>query len=94
MTTALLLVDIQNDYFPRGKMALAQPEQAGLNAGIDVGNLVKKQGPPVGGLELTFGGIDRTGESAFHMTEYLAFEERFHETPAIHDDERPVTSIA
>ena len=33
MTTGLLLVDIQNDYFPGGKMELAQPEQAGLNAG-------------------------------------------------------------
>ena len=33
MATGLLLVDLQNDYFPGGKMELAQPEQAGLNAG-------------------------------------------------------------
>jgi nicotinamidase-related amidase len=33
MATGLLLVDLQNDYFPGGKMELAAPEQAGLNAG-------------------------------------------------------------
>lgn len=33
MTTGLLLVDIQNDYFPGGKMELDQPEQAGRTAG-------------------------------------------------------------
>ena len=33
MKTGLLLVDIQNDYFPGGKMELDRTEQAGLNAG-------------------------------------------------------------
>lgn len=33
MTTALLLVDIQNDYFPGGKMELEGSTQAGHNAG-------------------------------------------------------------
>jgi len=33
MKTGLLLVDLQNDYFPGGKMALAQTEQAGRRAG-------------------------------------------------------------
>ena len=33
MTTGLLLVDLQNDYFPGGKMELDRTEQAGLNAG-------------------------------------------------------------
>jgi nicotinamidase-related amidase len=32
MTTGLLTVDIQNDYFPGGKMELAEPEAAGRNA--------------------------------------------------------------
>jgi nicotinamidase-related amidase len=32
MTTALLLVDIQNDYFPGGKMELEGSIEAGLNA--------------------------------------------------------------
>ncbi|WP_172200423.1 cysteine hydrolase family protein [Saccharibacillus qingshengii] len=32
MTTALILVDIQNDYFPNGNMELSQPEQAAANA--------------------------------------------------------------
>ena len=32
MTTALLVIDIQNDYFPNGKMALTNPEQAAQNA--------------------------------------------------------------
>ena len=27
MTTALLVIDIQNDYFSNGKMALTNPEQ-------------------------------------------------------------------
>lgn len=30
---ALLLIDIQNDYFPGGRMALSGSEDAGLNAG-------------------------------------------------------------
>ena len=30
--SALLLIDIQNDYFPGGAMALAEPEAAGQNA--------------------------------------------------------------
>jgi nicotinamidase-related amidase len=32
MTTALLVIDIQNDYFPNGKMSLTNPEQAAQNA--------------------------------------------------------------
>ncbi|CAN2248201.1 hypothetical protein STZ1_10528 [Bacillus subtilis] len=32
MTTALLVIDIQNDYFPNGKMALTNPEKAAQNA--------------------------------------------------------------
>lgn len=32
MSTALIVVDIQNDYFPTGRMELVQPEQAAENA--------------------------------------------------------------
>lgn len=32
MSTALILVDIQNDYFPNGKMELSNPEKAAANA--------------------------------------------------------------
>jgi nicotinamidase-related amidase len=32
MTTALLIIDIQNDYFPGGAMALVDPEAAAANA--------------------------------------------------------------
>lgn len=32
MTSALLIIDIQNDYFPGGAMALADPEAAAANA--------------------------------------------------------------
>lgn len=32
MTTALLIIDIQNDYFPGGAMALHEPEAAAANA--------------------------------------------------------------
>jgi nicotinamidase-related amidase len=32
MTTALLLIDIQNDYFPGGKMALERMDEAGASA--------------------------------------------------------------
>ncbi|MER2107321.1 MAG: cysteine hydrolase family protein [Solibacillus sp.] len=32
MTTALIIVDIQNDYFPNGKMVLSNPEKAAANA--------------------------------------------------------------
>ncbi len=32
METALILIDIQNDYFQNGRMELSQPEKASLNA--------------------------------------------------------------
>jgi nicotinamidase-related amidase len=32
MSTALIIVDIQNDYFPNGKMELSNPEGAAANA--------------------------------------------------------------
>ena len=32
MSTALIIVDIQNDYFPNGKMELLNPEKAAVNA--------------------------------------------------------------
>lgn len=32
MTTALLVIDIQNDYFPNGKMTLTNPDYAAQNA--------------------------------------------------------------
>lgn len=32
MSTALIIVDIQNDYFPNGKMELSKPEKAAANA--------------------------------------------------------------
>lgn len=32
MSTALIIVDIQNDYFPNGKMELRNPEKAAVNA--------------------------------------------------------------
>lgn len=33
-SSALVLIDIQNDYFPGGAMALAEPEAAGRNAAV------------------------------------------------------------
>ncbi|MGM0900584.1 MAG: cysteine hydrolase family protein [Bacillota bacterium] len=32
MSTALIIVDIQNDYFPKGKMELSNPDKAAANA--------------------------------------------------------------
>ncbi|RKL65286.1 cysteine hydrolase [Salipaludibacillus neizhouensis] len=32
MSTALIIVDIQNDYFPNGKMELSNPDKAAANA--------------------------------------------------------------
>jgi nicotinamidase-related amidase len=32
MSTALIIIDIQNDYFPNGKMELSNPEKAAANA--------------------------------------------------------------
>jgi len=46
MTTGLLLVDIQNDYFPGGAMELAEPEQAARNA-AGLLNAFRKKGLPV-----------------------------------------------
>lgn len=45
MTTGLLLVDIQNDYFPGGKMELEQPEQAGRKASELLKAFREKEGP-------------------------------------------------
>jgi nicotinamidase-related amidase len=33
MSTALIIIDIQNDYFPNGKMELSNPVKAAANAG-------------------------------------------------------------
>ena len=42
MTIGLLLVDLQNDYFPGGKMELAEPEQAARKAGALLAAFRKK----------------------------------------------------
>ena len=46
MTTALLLVDIQNDYFPRGAMEVVGAEAAGTQAAKLLA-LFREQGRPV-----------------------------------------------
>ncbi len=46
MAKGLLLVDIQNDYFPGGRMALAQPEQAARNAAMLL-NAFREKGHPI-----------------------------------------------
>lgn len=45
MAIGLLLVDLQNDYFPGGKMELAEPEQAGVKAGALLAAFRKKNRP-------------------------------------------------
>jgi nicotinamidase-related amidase len=45
MTTALLLVDIQNDYFPGGAMALTGMEKAGQQAGRLLAEFRSRQMP-------------------------------------------------
>ncbi len=45
MNKALLLVDIQNDYFPGGKMELCQMEQAADRAGDLLGEFRNRQYP-------------------------------------------------
>jgi nicotinamidase-related amidase len=46
MTTALLLIDIQNDYFPRGKMELEGSLEASLRA-REILSLFREKGLPV-----------------------------------------------
>lgn len=46
MTAALLLIDIQNDYFPGGRMELAGAEEAGAVSGRALG-LFRGRGLPV-----------------------------------------------
>jgi nicotinamidase-related amidase len=43
--TALLIVDIQEFYFPGGRMQLANPEIAGMNAGLLLDHFRKNQMP-------------------------------------------------
>lgn len=43
--TALLLIDIQDFYFPGGKLQLENPEQAGMNAGLLLEQFRKKDYP-------------------------------------------------
>lgn len=45
MSTALLLVDIQNDYFPDGAMSLVNSVEAGKNAGLLLEKFRSKQLP-------------------------------------------------
>jgi len=44
-TTALILVDIQNDYFPGGKMPLVGPETASSNAALLLSRFREKRRP-------------------------------------------------
>ena len=43
--TALLLIDIQDFYFPGGSLQLENPEQAGMNAGLLLEEFRKKKSP-------------------------------------------------
>ena len=43
--TALLIVDVQEFYFPGGKMQLVNPEMAGLNAGLLLDHFRKNEMP-------------------------------------------------
>src|SRR5262245_4937255 len=47
MTTALLIIDIQNDYFPGGAMALAGPEAAAANAAKLIAAYRQKKQPVI-----------------------------------------------
>ncbi len=44
--TALLLIDIQDFYFPGGRLQLENPETAGMNAGLLLEQF-RKEGKPV-----------------------------------------------
>lgn len=50
MTTALLLIDIQNDYFPGGKMELAGSLEASLRA-REILSLFREKGLPVAHIQ-------------------------------------------
>lgn len=43
--TALLIIDIQEFYFPGGRMQLVNPEQAGMNAGLLLDHFRKNEMP-------------------------------------------------
>lgn len=45
MTTALLVIDIQNDYFPNGKMELTGPDAAAINAARLLSDFREKGAP-------------------------------------------------
>ncbi|WP_428742431.1 cysteine hydrolase family protein [Tenacibaculum sp.] len=47
METALILIDLQNDYFPNGKMKLSQSEKASLNAKEILEHFRKKNLPVI-----------------------------------------------
>jgi nicotinamidase-related amidase len=47
MTTALLIIDIQNDYFPGGAMELAGPDAAAANAAKLLAAFRKKSAPVI-----------------------------------------------
>ena len=47
MTSALLVIDIQNDYFPGGAMALHRPEAAAANAAKLIAAYRRKGGPVI-----------------------------------------------
>ncbi|MFI8378670.1 cysteine hydrolase family protein [Leeuwenhoekiella sp. NPDC079379] len=47
MKTALILIDIQNDYFENGKMELSQPEKASENAAMLLARFREQNSPVI-----------------------------------------------
>ena len=57
MSVGLLVIDIQNDYFPGGKFPLAEPDEAGLRAG-EVLARFREAGRPVVHVQHVWDGPD------------------------------------
>jgi nicotinamidase-related amidase len=72
-TTALLIIDIQDFYFPGGKVPLVEPEAAAKNAG-KVLAAFRAEGKPVIHVRHDFepGGFTKTEVSCFNGTKVLA----------------------
>src|SRR5579862_4020248 len=66
---------------------LQHSEELRLQGGRDVADLVQKEGPAVGELELAGPARDGAGEGALLVAEQLALEQRFGERGRVHRDE-------
>jgi hypothetical protein len=73
---------------------LEHAQELGLKRGLQVADLVEKEGPAVGELEAPGLRLGRASEGALFVAEQLALDQRGRECGAVDGDQRRVTTRA